>query len=525
MTAFDDLLANPERRRVWLLEADPYDPVAPGVVTRRFSGGSDDPYFNGVFWQDRLKVALNYELDLMRGSRLGGGTVPSFGEITIFIGDGDNDELTGFLWEGREIRLWLGADDMDFADFGLRFKGTAAGVKWNTDFLTIALRDFSHKLDIPLQENKYAGTGLMEGGADLTGVVKPRAFGKNEVVAPDLLDATNDVYHLNDGSIQAVLVVRDRGLPLTSAGDVTTLSLADVWAWVPAAADAGKYITDLATGVIRLAAKPDGPLTVDFEGDNGAGYVDTTADIISRIVTESGPLAAGDLDAASFTALNTSRPWKVRLYRAREEPTIAQVLDELMAGVFGSWNLTVAGKLTLRLFQIGAATKSINPDNILAGSLERTPAQAAPKTVRVGYRRVAAVQAESDINLPISLVEVVARAEKRAPLLFWKLNERPSDGAADDHMIRFFGADKDGNPDVTAPAKVLKSDGTLFEFGGTADDGESSLQSPLEAGLCAFVVLETDGSKPFTHGFGPARHAALARKKDGVWQYKRRDAA
>lgn len=501
----------------FLIEAKPWDPVAAAIVTRRFSLRARDKLYDGELWRAAIAAAFRYEVTVLGP---GGNSSPAVGAVTVTIPK--VDDLTDLNWEGREIVFHRGAPDDAFGAFVVAFKGTIEAVTWRRGKFTIALRDASHLLDAPLQTETYAGTGDVEGGSDVKGRKKPIAYGPNLNIAPVLLDSVLWIYGFGSGgAAQSVEAVKDRLQGKNAIGDITTLSLATLTAWAPAGpTELGGYITDLANSSFRLGAGPDGPVTADVTGL----AQDKTADIVEHAATSFGPFVAGDIDSAAVSAMNTARPWRVGVYLPDPDLTISRFIEMMIAdprtGIDAWWALTPQRKLTMGIRAIATPALTIKAHQV--AKIERRPGPRAAHEVRVGYARANRVMDKSEINFPVLLEE---RAEKRAPLLFWKLNERPSDGAVDNHMIRFFGADKDGDPDVATTAKVLKSDGTLFEFGGTADDGESSLQSPLEAGLCAFVVLETDGSKPFTHGFGPARHAALARKKEGVWQYKRRDAA
>jgi len=110
MTLFSDLLNDPERPRIYLVDARPYDPTAGAVTRRGFSSGALTPLYDGIAWPAMLEVALSFRNSINTADRaLGGDGTPDLGTIDIAISDGTADELSDLLWAGRDITVLMGA--------------------------------------------------------------------------------------------------------------------------------------------------------------------------------------------------------------------------------------------------------------------------------------------------------------------------------------------------------------------------------------------------------------------------------
>lgn len=196
---------------VYLLEAKPAD-LAGVTTTLRYSQSEvPHPLYNGFHWPARIKTIFNQQIDafVSRSSgtstdeQLFGASMPSLGNIEILVGEGDQDVLMSKTWDGRDLTIYRGRPTDPWSAFTLIARLTAADVSWNEDVFTIYVRDFSEVLNVPMQDTLYLGTGTYEGGADLTGVVKPLLFGRCEIVEPIVVDRPNQVYQVHDGPITA----------------------------------------------------------------------------------------------------------------------------------------------------------------------------------------------------------------------------------------------------------------------------------------------------------------------------------
>jgi hypothetical protein len=61
-----------------------------------------------------------------------------------------------------------------------------------------------------MQPNVYAGTGGVDGGADLAGKRKPLCFGNPRNVSPVLLVPSLLIYQVHDGSVAGIDNVYDQ---------------------------------------------------------------------------------------------------------------------------------------------------------------------------------------------------------------------------------------------------------------------------------------------------------------------------
>jgi hypothetical protein len=101
-----------------------------------------------------------------------------FGEIEIANGDGALDSLVNsYAIDGRRVRVLLGPTGGAYNQFGAVADVLATG--WSGDSLVVrvGLRDRGYSLDVPLQQNVYAGSGGAEGTAEIEGKPKPLCFG------------------------------------------------------------------------------------------------------------------------------------------------------------------------------------------------------------------------------------------------------------------------------------------------------------------------------------------------------------
>ncbi len=381
------LFAQPTAERCLLLVATVYDPSLGAERTVRISSrnfataASDDPPLEP--FDTRLERTYNARCEIPLDTVLPGAALPSFGEIGIVNSDGQVDNLAGYIWSGRRLELLAGLDtdpNQPLSQFGAILTGTAEQIVADTHRLTVQWRGLERLLQRPIQANLYAGTGGLEGDAELAGKPKPLAFGIARQVEPVLVDAVNRIYQYHDGEAEEVIVVRDRGVALTSDGD-----MADVTAWTPVA---GHYVTDLARGLLRLGSKPDGKVTIDVKGDASGGYVETAAGIVRRVLEDRLGIDPGELELGTFAALDSETDAPCHLVAHLEPMDALSACKGPLESVGGYLTMTRLGRVRLQRWKLPSSpTVMLGPADVLVESFRQGGAPIPSWRRRFGAKR------------------------------------------------------------------------------------------------------------------------------------------
>lgn len=318
-----------------------------------------------------------------------GGIATGDGQLVIDNGDAFYDFLPNqYSISGRVINLKLGRSTDSYDDY---FPvNTITASDWNVDEsdVSIMLRDYGYKLDVPIQPNLYGGTGGVDGGSDLSGKRIPRCWGKVLNILPPLVVPGTLIYQVNDGSVQDITAVYDRGAALTKGSDYASYALLS-----SASVSSGYYATCLALGLFKLGSTPSGAVTADVEGDNDTSYVETSADICRRVLGTvlSDP---ADFSASSFDSVNTLQPATIGYYVGENEtPTVADVCANIMTGVGGWLGFTRTGQVYVNIFRAptGTAADTFTRSDVFGEARrEPLPANLTPAVWRwrVAYQRV-----------------------------------------------------------------------------------------------------------------------------------------
>ena len=315
--------------------------AGPGTRILRFASGRGRMTGPGdvpphVHFAPRLQQPVNFSRTLFSNARVTGGSKVGVGEMVLNNTDQGLAYLRDFGIDGRDITIRVGAQDAPYpGGFTTFLTGTAEQVEVGARTATIRLRDRLQVLSLPLQTTRYAGTNALPAGAegtvdDIKGQPKPLLYGRRYQAAPVLVNTAKLTFQLHDGAIQAVDAVYDMGITLAAGADYANLAALEA-----AAPGAGTYVTCLALGLFRLGSAPAGKVTADTRGDSTGGYVSKVGEIVQRILTTRCGVAAGDIDTASFTALNTAAPGEVWFYTT-SDTTRQEATDVLLASV-GAW--------------------------------------------------------------------------------------------------------------------------------------------------------------------------------------------
>ena len=415
---FQLLLKNPNAEFTYLVVLEPYDStkeltitgspsygsVAFGELSRGYRGGIETFYLSdkgystrpdddlpNVYFPPKVDNPYTMDLSLFSGTGESGfakSSAPGFGSLRIVNGDGALDELTSMSWRGRKVKIYTGTQDFTFDQFELIFDGVSAGIEVDDTHITINLSDQSYLLDRLLESNLYAGTGDYEGFEDLKGNPKPLAYGHLFNIEPVLIDSGRLIYQIHDGSIQGVQAVRDRGVPLTFNEDTTDL--------LNNAPDAGQYNTDLSRGLIRMGSTPDGIITVDAQGENQGGFVETAGLIMVRILkTRMGVNALGDelINEGAFATLDAESGVYITT-----ETMASNLLDRVINPFGGYWSFTRKGVLTAGILSTPTLEEyTITEDLIDFDGVELVGVFPAVWKQRVGYKPVGVTQNSDDL--------------------------------------------------------------------------------------------------------------------------------
>lgn len=373
-----------------------------------------------------VKVAVVTRNDAFVGvgsSQSSGGTSAN---CELILADGQHDEWAdGQLHiDGRQITILLGGRDFRFVEFQPVFSGLGQTKSFSEDSVQMVLRDSAEILATPLQTTLYLGDEdsefeTLEGGDGIAGRRKPRCFGECKNIPLVLVNRVHLCYQFNDGPIEAVDAVYDKGIALTvqpdgtspdtnfPPGSIQRLNFTDVFDWDDVSdpvIDAGFYIYDLDNGIIRVnaGAGEDGTLTADVKGDNEDtdlgvdGYVEKIGDLIRRIVSIEGTInKVSDVDLDTLDDLQAEQPAKLQsYYDGSSTTTVLQAIDTLIASIGGMREVTREGLLTARIFKFDTPVTVLDPSTIitLVSNSTNVPTSVPINKVVVSYAQSYIVQ-------------------------------------------------------------------------------------------------------------------------------------
>lgn len=365
--------------------------IGQSVSTLRFSShgytsrGADTPSY--THYQGRLRSA-RFEQQIALGTGFSARLSLAFGELALWNGDNAlNSLFSDYAIDGRACTMRAAnaagagiAQWPALSSFMSVFAGTSARWRRTRDSLIVSTRGVAHKLDIPLQQVFFDGSGGLEGGTEHAGKPKPVWFGPNFNVPPVYMGVTDlglgalHTYLLHGRAIAAVYAVKVRGLPMTRVSGVP--GLAQYWA-------------DETQAVVQLGFSPPGAVTVDFAGDAVGGYVASAPRVVRRIWTDYLGQSESDLDLMAFNQLDYDCPGDIN-WGSNGTVTATTAVEQILGGVLAYPYQTRAGKFAVAALKPPGTTPAftLGEADIIAIEPVDLPTEIDPpiKRASVGYR-------------------------------------------------------------------------------------------------------------------------------------------
>lgn len=119
--------------------------------------------------------------EMASGASMLGATRASYGAAVIANPDGSLDYLDDCGVDGRHYTLYIGEPgDVFPGGYDVLFRAVMVNKLVDRDRVEIHFRGFEELLDVPICSERFAGTGELEGGADLVNKPKPRYYDVNK---------------------------------------------------------------------------------------------------------------------------------------------------------------------------------------------------------------------------------------------------------------------------------------------------------------------------------------------------------
>ncbi|MDZ7894168.1 MAG: hypothetical protein U5M50_03920 [Sphingobium sp.] len=357
--------------KAYLAQIDGWSGSTP--VTLRMASHDDDRlcHLDGQTWWPSIVTLPKRQYDFFDGA-FGGAIVAPTGQIDVQVDALPN--LPAMALHDARLRLWRGELGAAFSGYELLIDGRVQDQPTVSDGrASIAFGVDDRWLDQPLLA-AYAGTGGMEGGADLKGQVKPLLLGAPRYAPGVLIDTVDNVWQLSAyGAIEAVEVTFTRlvryGAPVGDAADLAALKAMAI--------GRGQWATCLAQGLVRFGAPPDGPVCFHVRGNNAGGWARRPGALIGRIGALAG--ASDRISSASLAALDSACPWNLSP-RIDGQVTPRDLIQRIAASVNAVAVMGWTGTLYVHPVGIGSAALTLAADGSALPPVAevRQLAQAAP---------------------------------------------------------------------------------------------------------------------------------------------------
>lgn len=211
---------------LYLVEVQAYDASLGATRTLYFANRSYTTKPSETPASQPYQVCLEQPMDIERSLFARGATrgrsIMALGDVVLLNPDGDLDYLNELAFDTRTItvRRTTVFNPSYPSDFTSNV-ATMEQLEWDTGKITIKLRDgFYSLVSKPLQTNKYLGNNALpaglEGTAELTGKPKPVCYGVVKSIPAPCVNTSKLIYQVNDGAVNSIDAVYDRGVPVTN---------------------------------------------------------------------------------------------------------------------------------------------------------------------------------------------------------------------------------------------------------------------------------------------------------------------
>lgn len=351
----------------------------------------------------------------------------SFGSIEIDNLSGELDswvDSDDYVWTNRSVKIYYGdpswavtnlAAIEDESQFVLIFDGLISDINSRSrDVLELRLRDKLERLNAPLTEAKLGTFGTWGSSAQSNqDAIKPLVFGEVHNMTPLQVDPSELQYQVCAANANAVIEVRDNGVPIYISGSGTAT---------------GAVITN-STGTIggttfKLLSTPGGVITTSVQGikasiDLSDGsllsttYNNKIANLIALITTQYGKsytrLSASDLDLTNLAAFDSANDEPVGVL-VNSNANVVVVCQQLANSIGAQINFTRKGKL--QLLRLGVPTADtvidITDTDILANSLSIVNRTGVLAATKLGYCKNWTVQNNLTTDIPTAHKDLFA---------------------------------------------------------------------------------------------------------------------
>ena len=323
-----------------------------------------------TYYDDRITNPASISRSIYSNGTTGGASRVSYGAVELSNVDGGLDSILKYSFDGRSLVIKIGNEGDAYSAFTTILNGTMEQVEFTFSKVTILARDKLAIVDMPLQTTLYAGNNALpdgvEGVADIAKSPKPLLYGQVFNIAPIMVNSSKLTYQINDGAIQSVGNVYDKGIALTAGADY-----ANVTALHAASPASGTFVTCLALGYIRLGAVPTGLLTCDAT-QGAASSNRTVAQILKAMALKAG-IASGDINASDVTALDTANNSVIGIWIDGADSAMV-AMDKVAQSIGAYFGFDALGVLRMGLFTApsGSAILEIDINNILSIEHGRT---------------------------------------------------------------------------------------------------------------------------------------------------------
>ncbi len=252
---------------LYLCEITAYDPGISGTRVLRYASGNGYTTGSGAtppnaFYDARISQPVDVTRNLFTGGNTTGASRMGIGDLILLNGDGALDALLKYSFDGWTVTVYRSTvlNPQYPADFTKSFVGTMSYVEFDSTIITIKLRDQLATLALPFQTNKYGGTNALPAGVDgvptdLQGKVKPLCYGQVTNIAPPCVNTSKLIYQVNDGAVNSVDMVYDRGIPLAIGRTLNLSASMAGGTYLGIAFANGQFV---ATGKGSNSTSPDG---------------------------------------------------------------------------------------------------------------------------------------------------------------------------------------------------------------------------------------------------------------------------